>query len=391
MLYQLSYTPAVRRPLPPCEKKGKTILHGVDRPSDGRQRSPYGTGESSVGRVSVVKMMAAVAVLALAAAPGSAIAADAVVVPELGANLERFTYPWPVQTMTFDVVGQPATMAFMDIAPPRPNGRSVVLLHGKNFCGATWESSARALSNAGYRVLIPDQIGFCKSAKPRSAQYSFEMLASFTRRLMDSRGITRAAIVGHSFGGMLAMRLAILYPDSVERLVLVNPLGLKDRSEEGLPYVDVDTLWAGERKASYASIKAYQQQNYYHGTWKPAYDRWVWMLAGMYQGAGRDAVALAQAKTSEMIKTQPVAHELYRVKPPTTLLIGTLDRTAFGRAQTPPNLRQFLEAIPVVARKAVTQMPNATLVPLDGLGHSPQVEDPTRFEKALLGALAARR
>ena len=110
MLYQLSYTPAVRRPLPPCEKKGKTILHGVDRPSDGRQRSPYGTGESSVGRVSVVKMMAAVAVLALAAAPGSAIAADAVVVPELGANLERFTYPWPVQTMTFDVVGQPATM-----------------------------------------------------------------------------------------------------------------------------------------------------------------------------------------------------------------------------------------------------------------------------------------
>jgi pimeloyl-ACP methyl ester carboxylesterase len=339
----------------------------------------------------LAKIMATGAALALACLPAAGIAADPVAVPELGPNLERFTYPWPVQTMTFDIVGQPATMAFMDIAPARPNGRSVVLLHGKNFCGATWESSARALANAGYRVLVPDQIGFCKSAKPRAAQYSFEMLASFTRRLMEARGIGRAAIVGHSFGGMLAMRFAILYPEAVERLVLVNPLGLKDRSEEGLPYVDVDTLWAGERKTSYASIKAYQQQNYYHGTWKPAYDRWVWMLAGMYQGAGRDAVALAQAKTSEMIKTQPVAHELYRLKPPTTLLIGTLDRTAFGRAQTPPNLRQFLEAIPAVARKAVTQMPNATLVPLDGLGHSPQVEDPARFEKVLLATLAARR
>lgn len=307
--------------------------------------------------------------------------------PEFGPMLERFTYPWPVQTMEVDVVGAPARMAFMDIAPQRPNGRTVVLLHGKNFCGATWESSAQALLGAGYRVIIPDQIGFCKSSKPRSAQYSFEMLASYTRRLLESRGVTRATIVGHSMGGMLAMRYAIMYPKAVETLVLVNPLGLKDRSEEGVPYADVETLWAGEKKTSYASIKAYQLENYYHGTWKPAYDRWVWMLSGMYQGTGRDAVALAQAKTSEMIKTQPVAHELYRVTPRTTMIVGNLDKTAFGRAQAPADLRKFLEAIPVIAPKAVKQMPNAKLVTLDGLGHSPQVEDPARFERALLAAL----
>ena len=134
------------------------------------------------------------------------------------------------------------------------------------------------------------------------------MLASLTHTLLRSRGVTRASVVGHSLGGMLAMRYAIMFPNEVDRLVLVNPLGLVDRSEEGLPYTDVDTLWAGEKKTSYASIKAYQQTNYYHGAWRPAYDRWVWMLAGMYRGAGRDSVALAQAKTSEMIHTQPVAH-----------------------------------------------------------------------------------
>ena len=111
----------------------------------------------------------------------------------------------------------------------------------------------------------------------------------------------------------------------------------------------------------------------------------------MYQGAGRDAVALAQAKTSEMIRTQPVARELYRIKPPTTLIIGTLDKTAFGRAQAPANLRKFLEASPVVAPRAVKQFPNANLVMLDGLGHSPQVEDPARFEKTLLAALGTPR
>ena len=311
--------------------------------------------------------------------------------PDYGPRLERFSYPWPVQTMTVDIVGQPAEMAFMDVAPARPNGRSVVLLHGKNFCGATWESTVQALTEQGYRVLVPDQIGFCKSSKPRAAQYSFEMLARLTHQLMASRGIARASIVGHSIGGTLAMRFAMQYPDAVDQLVLVNPLGLVDRAEEGVPYSDVDTLWANERKTSYASLKAYQQANYYHGEWRPAYDRWVWMVAGMYAGAGRDAVALAQAKTSEMVHTQPVAHELGRIKPPTTVIVGMLDRTAFGRAQLPPSLRDRLRPIPAVAPEAVRAMPNATLVRMDGLGHAPQIEDPARFETTLLAALRRRR
>jgi pimeloyl-ACP methyl ester carboxylesterase len=329
--------------------------------------------------------------LAAASLAMTGAAAQAPVVRDLGSNLERFDYPWPVQTMTVDVVGTPARMAFMDIAADRPNGRTVVLLHGKNFCGATWEGSARALTAQGYRVIIPDQIGFCKSSKPRAAQYSLDMMAGLTQRLLASRGVTKASIVGHSMGGMLAMRYAIMFPAAVDRLVLVNPLGLKDRSEEGLGYTDIDALWASERKTSYASIKAYQQSNYYHDTWKPAYDRWVWMLAGMYAGAGRDEVALAQAKTSEMIYTQPVAHELERITPPTTLIVGTLDRTAFGRQQMPPTLRKFLTAIPVNAPGAVRRMPNAVLVRMEGLGHAPQVEAPERFNAALLDAVAPLR
>ena len=50
--------------------------------------------------------------------------------------------------------------------PAQPNGHTVVLLHGKNFCSATWEGSIQALSGAGYRVIAPDQIGWCKSTKP---------------------------------------------------------------------------------------------------------------------------------------------------------------------------------------------------------------------------------
>jgi pimeloyl-ACP methyl ester carboxylesterase len=190
---------------------------------------------------------------------------------------------------------------------------------------------------------------------------------------------------------MLAMRFAIEYPELVDRLVLVNPLGLKDRSEEGLGYTNIDTLWAAEKRTNFASIKTYQQANYYHGTWKPEYDRWAWLQAGMYQGAGRDTVALAQAKTSEMIHTQTVAHELERITPPTTLIVGTLDRTAFGRQQAPASLQRFLEAIPLLAPAAARRMRNAVVVPIDGVGHAPQIEAPDRFNTVLLAAIRPRR
>lgn len=308
-------------------------------------------------------------------------------VPDLGPKLERFAYPFPVERLRIDVAGTPAEMAYMDVAPARPNGQAVVLLHGKNFCGATWKSAARALAGAGYRVLIPDQIGFCKSDKPREAQFSFAMLADNTARLMAARGIERAHVVGHSMGGMLAMRFAMLFPARVDRLVLVNPLGLVDRQAQGVPYAGVGTLLAEERQASFESIKRYQLANYYHGQWRPEYDRWVAMLAGMSRGAGREDVALAAAKTSEMILAQPVAHELGRIAAPTTLLIGTLDGTAFGKARASASIRASIRPIPAVAPAAARRIRGARLVTLDGLGHSPQVEAPARFEAALLEAL----
>jgi len=82
---------------------------------------------------------------------------------------------------------------------------------------------------------------------------------------------------------MLAIRYALTYPDAVSRLVLINPLGLNDTLAEGAPYADVGKLRAEEARADAASIKAYELKNYYHGEWRPAYDRWVDMLAGEYQ------------------------------------------------------------------------------------------------------------
>ena len=76
-------------------------------------------------------------------------------------------------------------MAFMDIKPSKPNGESVILFHGKNFNGFYWRDVIAFLADKGYRVIVPDQIGWGKSSKPK-IKYSFEMLARNSRLLLDS-------------------------------------------------------------------------------------------------------------------------------------------------------------------------------------------------------------
>jgi pimeloyl-ACP methyl ester carboxylesterase len=308
------------------------------------------------------KLFAALATLCWAAAAGAA-------QPAYGPELQGFDYPFPLQHYAFTSQRQPVAMAFMDIAPAVPNGRTVVLLHGKNFCAATWEGTARALSAAGFRVIMPDQIGFCGSTKPQAYQFTFQQLAANTHALLAQRGVARAVLIGHSMGGMLAMRYALMYPDSLERLVVVNPLGLQP-PRAGATYSTLDENYARELKTSFATIKAYQLGSYYHNEWRPEYDRWVTMLAGLNAGPGKERVAWNQAQTSEMIATQNFAWEFDRIGVPTSLLIGSIDRFAEG------------------AEAAAAKIPQAKLIRFDDLGHSPHVEAPQRFMQALLTELA---
>ncbi|MBB3937300.1 alpha/beta fold hydrolase [Aureimonas phyllosphaerae] len=312
--------------------------------------------------------------------------------PVYGPRLEGFEYPHPVAMRTVRSQGQDLEMAYMDVAPVgEANGRAVVLLHGKNFCGATWERTIAVLTETGYRVLAPDQIGFCKSSKPAGYQFSFPDLATHTNDLVAELGIEKPVVVGHSMGGMLAARYALMFPDDVGQLVLVNPIGLEDWQAKGVPYQTLDDAYEGELKTSFDSIKAYQQRIYYNGAWKPDYDRWVEMLAGMYAGDGRAIVARNQAQTSDMVFTQPVVHEFARIAVPTVLMIGGLDRTAPGGNRASKDIAETLGQYPALGRQAAEAIPDAALVEFPELGHSPQVEAPEPFQAKLLEVLGSGR
>jgi pimeloyl-ACP methyl ester carboxylesterase len=311
---------------------------------------------------------------------------DAPKVQALGARLEHLEYPYPVTLFPVKNQGQSLEMAYMDLKPEHPNGRTAVLLHGKNFCGAYWAATAEHLRNEGYRVVIPDQIGFCKSSKPHTFQYSFHQLAANTHDLLASLGVNKATIVAHSMGGMVGARYALMYPQGVEKLVLVNPIGLEDWKAKGVPWQSVDQWYARDLKTSYAGIRQYQLAHYYDGRWKPEYDRWALMQAGQYEGDGKETSAWAGALTYDMVFTQPVVYEFPQIKVPTVLIIGQRDTTAIADGAS-PDVKAKLGNYPELGKEAAARIPGARLIPLDGLAHSPMIEAPERFYKALDEAL----
>jgi len=304
-----------------------------------------------------------------------------------GEHLEGFKYPYPLQYFNFSSQQQNLKMGYMDVQPKNPNGQTVVVFHGKNFCAATWKETINFLTQNGYRVIAPDQIGFCTSSKPDNYQYSFQQLAQNTYALLDKLGVKQTILLGHSTGGMLATRYALMYPKQTKLLAMVNPIGLEDWKAKGVPYRSIDQWYQRELNVSAESIKAYELKTYYQGRWKPEYDKWVDMLAGLNAGKGHEKVAWNSALIYDMIFTQPVYYEFANLKVPTVLYIGTGDTTAIGSDIAPPEVKQKIGQYSVLGKEAVKRIPNAELIEFEGMGHSPQMQNPKMFHDALMRTL----
>jgi 2-hydroxy-6-oxonona-2,4-dienedioate hydrolase len=117
---------------------------------------------------------------------------------------------------------------YLDYGPP---GRKIlILLHGLGASAERWSHVIPALSRY-YRVIVPDIIGFGYSDKPRDADYTIDFfIDDFFRPFLDNLGISKTSIIGSSFGGHIATEFAIRFNHRVEKLVLVSPAGVMNKS-----------------------------------------------------------------------------------------------------------------------------------------------------------------
>lgn len=255
----------------------------------------------------------------------------------LGAAMQGWAYPYPVQMYQFEHDGRLLRMAYMDTQPIKPNGQTVILFHGKNFGADYWFNTLQALSAKGYRVIAPDQVGFGKSSKPE-IRYTFGLLADNTARLLDHLKVGWVAIVGNSMGGMLGVHFALRHPQRVTALVLENPLGLENYATSIAPQ-DTANLLQLEMAQTTTSYRAFIK-TYFNDNYRPEFERFVEQFARAQLSSEYPRFAHVSALTYQMIHDGSVYNALPKLTVPTLLPIGQLDRTVFGRRFAPPRSDQ---------------------------------------------------
>ena len=283
-------------------------------------------------------------------------------------SCEECPYPHASKYLDIQVYSQDARIAYMDVpAAGAANGHTVLLLHGNNFGGFYFTAVIDVLSKAGFRVIVPDQIGYGRSSK-LVAPYNLSSQARNTYLVLQAEKIERVMVVGHSMGGMLAARIATQYPRAVERLVLYNPIGLTDgRFDRPMP--PIDELYRQTLKADYQTIRASLGRYVVHNpqAWNPEFEACVRIRYAWTLGAEWPRLAMVQALVSQMLYADPVVYDWAHIQVP-TLAFGGAEDALLGPAA------RFREQMHTLAR--TIPHGNGRVLLLPGLGHVPHLEAP---------------
>jgi pimeloyl-ACP methyl ester carboxylesterase len=256
----------------------------------------------------------------------------------------------------------------MDVAPVgAPNGQTVVLFHGMNFFAAAFEPTIDALTREGFRVLAVDRLGYGRSSKP-DIHYNLHMPARHTKALLDTLGIERAAIVGHSMGGMVATRFASTYPETTSHVVMVNQIGLTD-NRHGREWGDPEDAYRNALGTSYQSVLR-GHVRYYPRGWKPEYLKWVKVQYGLTLSGDWPRMARVRAAQGRIIFEDPVVHEWQYIATKALVIGGADDR--------------LVDDYPAAARHVAESLQNAELVIFPDVGHAPAFDNPDEFHAELI-------
>jgi pimeloyl-ACP methyl ester carboxylesterase len=305
-----------------------------------------------------------------------------------GIGLEGFAYPYPVNMLPLMNDGEQVRMAYMDVAAATPNGRTVVLLHGRNFPSVYWAPVIRTLSEAGYRVVVPDQIGFGKSSKP-AADLHFDTLARNTIALLDHLGIEKADIVAHSLGGMLGVRIARAYPDRIEHLLLAAPIGLEDYRLY-VPPTPTEKMLENEDKLTAEGYRKQLETNYSLKLPPEQVTPFIDARFNIKGASDYPRWLRAFVNSAQLIYREPVAHEIPLLTLPVLFVMGADDHNAPGRPNAPEALRAKMGQNAELAQAFAAKMPDARAEVIPDTGHLVFLEARQKFDELMLAFLKPR-
>ncbi|CAA0080837.1 4,5:9,10-diseco-3-hydroxy-5,9,17-trioxoandrosta-1 (10),2-diene-4-oate hydrolase [Zhongshania aliphaticivorans] len=114
------------------------------------------------------------------------------------------------------------------------HGPVVVFLHGSGS-GASGHSNFKYnypyLAEQGYRVIVPDLIGYGYSDKPEDIAYHLDVFVECIAQLLDHLGVGSCSLIGNSLGGAIAIKYTLDNPSQIEKLVLMAPGGIEEQAD----------------------------------------------------------------------------------------------------------------------------------------------------------------
>lgn len=253
------------------------------------------------------------------------------------------------------------------------HGPSVLLLHGFAGSSEDWRPTVGVLARAGYHALAIDALGFGRSAKPSDAPYSLELSAYLYARLIEQTGIGAAHFVAHSMGGKYAIATALLYPNAVRSLVLVDSDGFTEPSPltrvGGWPLLGPALLWLSARPAV---VRAMLSAAFYAPERHITAEILERGRAALIGADNRRALtALSRRYDATDLGRTGLRDRLGELRLPTLIIWGEHDRI-----------------FPLESAWRALAIPSARLVIVPRCGHFPQIEAARAFHGLLLGFLA---
>jgi pimeloyl-ACP methyl ester carboxylesterase len=313
----------------------------------------------------------------------------------LGIGLEGYPYPYPVHYLDVTHVAEApwvdrqapewerrARLAYMDVPPDSTQSKGAVLLvHGKNFFGAYWKGVIEALRHEGFRVIVPDVIGWGKSTKPSTLTAA--SLVTHLRSLIDQLKVDSVAFIGHSTGGLIGMHMARALPERVHALVLENPMGLEDY-RNGLTRSVRHQDWADDERSQTADQIRQYMAHYFVNKEARLIEPFVAVRMAIGQGPEFERWVQSSAAASDMLLSEPAVDFVASLATPTLFICGLSDRTYVGAKYTAPKDQVAKGNIAALAEGFAARMPKARFMGVPDTGHVPHLESPAAFDTGVL-------
>jgi 4,5:9,10-diseco-3-hydroxy-5,9,17-trioxoandrosta-1(10),2-diene-4-oate hydrolase len=248
-------------------------------------------------------------------------------------------------------------------------GSNIILLHGGNGSIEFWLYNISILAQH-HRVYAFDMVGSGKSDYP-DADYSLNYQAEFLAGFMTALSIESATLIGNSMGGAVALQFTKLYPALVDRLVLVDTMGLGREISLGIRLITLPAIINLLRPGRWM-IPSMLKSNFYNAQALPP--EWIELRYAVFAIPGRNQVILNLGQSNFNLRGvrpevyQPIVDSLAQITQSTLIIWGDHDRI-----------------IPVKhAYIAAAKLPNHQLQIFPNCGHNPYLEYPDRFNRSVL-------